>query len=239
MRKLFMLVTALLISAFSFAQSAGLHINHLTGNFYVFVTYNTYNGIQTPANGMYMVTKGGVVMIDAPWNDAELQPLLDSIEAKHHKKVVVAIATHSHKDRSGGLEFFRTKGIKTYTTKLTDEISAVTKERRAEFTFSKDTTFMVGGYKFNTFYAGEGHTKDNLTIWFGKDKILYGGCLVKSVEATDLGYTGEANLQEWPKTILKLKQKYPNAKYVITGHQALGGTETLDHTLNLLNQKKG
>ena len=34
----------------------------------------------------------------------------------------MCFATHSHEDRAGGLEFYRQKGIKTYTIKLTDEI---------------------------------------------------------------------------------------------------------------------
>ena len=38
----------------------------------------------------------------------------------------------------------------------------------------------MGQHAFQTYYGGQGHTPDNIVIWFDKEKILYGGCLVKS-----------------------------------------------------------
>ncbi|WP_293787463.1 PEDO-3 family subclass B1 metallo-beta-lactamase [uncultured Pedobacter sp.] len=227
------------LSAFaSFAQNPKLKIKHLTGDLYAYTTYNTYNGAVTDANAVYLVTNRGVVVIDAPWDSKQFQQFLDSIAAKHHQKVVLAIATHSHGDRAGGLAFFKSKGIKTYTSKLTDELLKTNKEPRAAYTFTNDTTFTVGQYKISTYYAGKGHTKDNIVVWFPKDKVLFGGCLIKSTEADNLGYIREADLAEWPKSIQKLKQKYPDTKFVITGHDAWGNRESLDHTLKLLTEKK-
>jgi len=68
--------------------------------------------------------------------------------------------------------------------------------------------------------AGLDIPTDNIVIWFEKDRILYGGCLVKSTEAIDLGYTKEANLAEWPKTIKKIQNKFGTPAYIIPGHQA-------------------
>ncbi|WP_316804590.1 PEDO-3 family subclass B1 metallo-beta-lactamase [Pedobacter nototheniae] len=233
------LLTFLLAIIFTsaFAQNPKLKIKHITGNLYSYKTYNNYKGTLIDANAVYLVTPKGVVVIDAPWDPTEFQPFLDSIWIKHHQKVVLDIATHSHGDRAGGLAFFKSKGIKTYTSTATDQILKKNKEPRAQFTFSKDTTFTVGNYKINTYYAGAGHTKDNLVIWFGKDKVLFGGCLVKSVESKDLGYIGEADLPAWPKSISKLKQKYPDLKYLVTGHEAWNGKESLDYTLDLLKKK--
>nr|WP_199562674.1 BlaB/IND/MUS family subclass B1 metallo-beta-lactamase [Pedobacter chinensis] len=201
---------------FASAQNPKLKIKHLTGNLYVYTSYNDYKGTLTDANAMYLVTSKGVVVIDAPWDPTQFQPFLDSIQAKHHQKVVLAIATHSHADRAGGIAFFRSKGIKTYTSKLTDEILKENNEPRAEFIFANDTTFNVGQYQIKTYYAGQGHTKDNIAIWFTRDKVLFGGCLVKSTEAKDLGFTGEANVLEWPNAISKLKEKFPQTHYVMS-----------------------
>jgi hypothetical protein len=41
-----------------------LSISHLTGEFYVYTTYSTYENEQVPANGMYLLTKEGVVLFD-------------------------------------------------------------------------------------------------------------------------------------------------------------------------------
>src|SRR5881394_3644427 len=111
------LITAITFLLLFFSLSAQpLMITPLTGDFYIYTTYNIYKGDQVPANGMYLVTSNGVLMIDTPWDSTQFQPLLDSIQSRHHKKVVLCIATHFHEDRTGGLEFYQRQGIKTYTT---------------------------------------------------------------------------------------------------------------------------
>jgi metallo-beta-lactamase class B len=75
-------------------------------------------------------------------------------------------------------------------------------------------------------------------IWFENDRILYGGCLVKSFEATNLGYIGEANLDEWPITINNVKKRFTRPNFVITGHQDWTNTKSLNHTLKLIRKEK-
>lgn len=235
-------ITTIIIYLFSltfvFGQTENneLKISRLTGEFYIFTTYKMFGTKKQSANGMYLVTDSGVVLFDSPWDTSPFQPLLDSIKVKHNKKVVINIATHSHEDRTSGIDFYRKNGVKTFTTKLTDEISIENERPRAEFLMKKDTIFTVGKYKFQTYFAGEGHTKDNIVIWFDNEKILYGGCLVKSIVAKDLEYVGEANIKEWPKTIKKIQKKFKNPKFIITGHHNWESTKTLEHTLKLIKQ---
>jgi metallo-beta-lactamase class B len=240
MKSSILLVFAFLFSTYIFAQTKtnSLQIIELTPNYYIYITYHTYKGDIATANGMYVVTNNGVVIIDTPWDTTQFQPLLDSIKTKHHKKVVLCIATHSHGDRTAGLEFFRQQNIPTYTSIQTDSISKATKQKRAQFHFSKDTTFNIGQLSFQTFYPGQGHTADNIVIWFGKEKIIYGGCFIKSVEATDLGYIQEANLFAWPASLKNVQQKFPQPKFIIPGHDAFTNLNAINHTLKLLQQNK-
>lgn len=219
------------------AQYGRLDIAQLTGDFYIFTTYNSYNGALVPANGMYLVTDAGVALFDTPWDTTQFQPLLDSIGQRHGKKVIFCLATHSHEDRTGGLEFYRKHGARTYTSLSTDQISRKKGQKRAEFLLENDTTFQIGKYSFQTCYPGPGHTPDNLVLWFPQESILYGGCFVKSVEATDLGNISEADLKAWPKSIRKVQQKFPQPKYIIPGHQAWSSTRALHHTMQLLRQQ--
>jgi metallo-beta-lactamase class B len=234
---LFLLITLFSITSLS-AQIPPLKITRLTGDFYVYTTYKPYKGTPVSANGLFVVTNQGVIMIDTPWDKAQFQPLLDSIENKHHQKVALCIATHSHEDRSAGLEYYKQKGIRTYSSKQTDMISEKTGEKRAEILFNKDTTFTVGPYSFETYYPGEGHTKDNIVIWFPKEKILHGGCAIKSTEATDLGYVKEANLTAWPVSLNNIKQHCRDPKFIIPGHQSWTSLKSIDHTLKLLKEHK-
>ena len=238
MRKLTSIILFLVAVSNNFGQSKNspLPISHLTGDFYVYKTFHDYNGTLISANAMYLVTDKGVVLFDAPWDKTQFQPLLDSIKAKHNKDVIMLFGTHSHEDRAGGFDFYRKKGIKTYSGKLTDDILKSKNEPRAEFVIPNDTTFTVGQYKFEVYYPGKGHAPDNIVAWFGKDKILYGGCFIKSAEAKDLGYLGDADVKEWEKSIKKVQLKFKNPKYVIPGHDGGTTNKSIDHTLKLVKE---
>lgn len=226
------------IACFAQIKPPALKIEHLAGNAYVYTTYNLFGTQFFPSNSMYVVTQQGVVMIDTPWDTTQFQPLLDSIEARHHAKVVLSISTHSHDDRTAGVDFLKSKGVRTYCSKMTFDLCRQKHEKQPQFYFTKDTTFVLGEYTFETFYPGEAHTKDNIVVWIAKDKILYGGCLAKSTQATDLGNISEANLKDWPLTIKKVQRKFPDPSYIITGHQSWNDINSLNHTLQLLKNKK-
>ncbi len=232
----------LLLAVLSFlfiSQSVGqgnrydLKVTHLTGNFYIYESFGYYQGQRIGANAMYLVTRDGVVLFDTPWDTAQFQNLLDTILFRHHKRVVMCICTHFHEDRSGGLEYYRSKGIKTYTTKKTDSISKLAGMKRAEFLIDKDTTFQIGRYKFQTIYPGEGHTVDNIVVWFAKEKVLYGGCLIKSAAARTLGNLEDANRNEYAQTIRNVQSRCRNPKYIITGHDDWKDPNSLKRTLEM------
>lgn len=228
------------VSNFCTAQTENisLRITKLTEDFFVYTTYKKLNGTPFPSNSAYLLTHNGVVLFDTPWDTTQFQPLLDSIQKKHGQKVVICIATHYHDDRTAGLEFFRSKGIKTYSSAQTKTLCKEHQEKQAEFTFSKDTTFSVGNSIFQTYYPGEGHTRDNIVIWLKNHRILYGGCLVKSVEAKSLGNIADANLEQWQWSVKKLLKKFPEPLYVIPGHFGWGHNDPLSHTLKLLIEYK-
>ncbi|KOY84877.1 subclass B1 metallo-beta-lactamase [bacterium 336/3] len=227
-----------LTNIFGQTEKAKLKISHLTGDFYIYTTYNTYEDSQVPANGMYLVTNDGVVMIDTPWDTTQFQPLLDSIKLKHNKNVVMCFATHWHSDKTAGLEYYKQLGIKTYTTVLTDELSKKNDKKRAEFLMTKDTTFKVGQYSFEIYYPGQGHTTDNIIIWFKKEKILYGGCLIKGVDAENLGYLGDANVNEYESTLKKVQKKCRNPKFIIIAHSDWKNINSLKHSIMMAKKLK-
>jgi metallo-beta-lactamase class B len=218
------------------SRNSPLQISHLTGDFYVYKTFHDYNGTLISANAMYLVTDKGVVLFDAPWDEAQYQPLLDTIKAKHNKDVIMYLATHSHEDRAGGLDFYRQKGIKTYTIKTTDQILKKENKKRAEFIIPNDTTFVLGRHSFEVYYPGKGHTPDNIVVWFDKEKVLYGGCFIKSTEAKDLGYLGDADVKEWEKSIQNAQAKFKNPRYIIPGHDDWTDTGSLKNTLKMVRK---
>lgn len=219
-------------------NNPNLKISHLKAEFYIYESYNYWKGDRISANAMYLVTDSGVVLFDTPWDSTQFQPLLDTIKARHQKEVVLCFATHFHDDRSGGLEYYRQQNIKTYTTLFTDELSKKNGKKRAEFLMEKDTVFTVGQFSFQIYYPGKGHAPDNMVVWFEKEKILYGGCLVKSTEDNTLGNLSDASISEYATTIKKVLAKCKKTRYIITGHGSYKSKKSLRHTLEMAEKLK-
>lgn len=240
MRTIILTITFLffLTKIFGQKEEPKLKISHLISDFYIYTTYNTYEGSKIPANGMYLLTDNAVVLFDTPWDTTQFQPLLDSIKLKHNKNVTLCIATHWHSDRTEGLEYYKQQAVKTYTTSLTDELSKKNNKKRAEFLMTKDTLFTVGQHSFEIYYPGEGHTADNIIVWFDKEKILYGGCLIKGADARDLGYLKDANILEYEMTLKKVHQKCPDPKFIIVSHHDWKNNNSLKHSIKLARKLK-
>ena len=240
MRPSYLTILFFLLPNILLAQSneQPLKITALKDNFYIYTTYSTYQESRTPANGMYLFTKKGVVLFDTPWDTTQFQPLLDSIKKRHQKSVIFCLATHWHGDRTAGLEYYLRQGIPTYTTILTDQLSKKENGKRAEFLIAKDTVFHFDQYSFETYYPGEGHTKDNIVVWFNKEKILYGGCLIKGADAENLGFLGDGNTKAYETTLLNVQKKYSNPKYIIVSHANWKNNTSLKHSIELAKELK-
>lgn len=223
---------------FSMGSNAQLDFKKISDSSYVFSTYHTFDSVRYSAHGLLKITDAGVVMIDTPWDSLQFQALLDSIEVKFHKPVVLVISTHWHEDRTAGLDYYNQKGISTYSTYATKNLCMEHHLPQAKYTFEGDTTFRIGNTVFETYYPGAGHSSDNIVVYFPKEKILVGGCFVKSVEATDLGNLSDANIGMWPIAAKNLIKKYPKVKTVIPGHQKISsGKKALKYTLKLTKAK--
>lgn len=240
MRTLFFSIVFIFKLTVIFGQTdkAKLKITPLTGDFYIYTTYNVYKGNYIPAHGMYLLTDKGVVLFDTPWDTTQFQPLLDSIKLKHKKSVSICIATHWHSDRTEGLEYYKKQGIKTYTTTLTDKFSRDNNKKRAEFLMTKDTVFNVGQYSFEVYYPGEGHTADNIIAWFDKEKVLYGGCLIKGASAENLGNLDDANIAEYETTLKRVQKKCSSPKHIVVSHHDWANINSLKNSIKLARKLK-
>lgn len=243
MKKIVLAIIVLLFVSFcGIAQNVNvkLKFEKINDHVFTYTNYQLFSGSPFPSNSAYLVTDEGVVLFDTPWDETQFQPLLDSIEKKHNKKVVLCIATHFHDDSSAGLEYYKSKGIKTYTSKFTKELAAKHNAKQAEYTFEKDTVFALGGYQIETFYPGEGHSPDNIVIWLPEFKFLFGGCFIKSTENDNLGNLSDANVEVWDESLRKLMTVFPKPNYVAVGHfKGSKGWKTVRHTLKLVSEYKG
>lgn len=222
-----------LLSSVALAQPR-LLIRPLTGGVYVFTTYQQVQGSPYPANGMYVVGTKGAFLIDAPWDTLQTIPLIDSIYRRHRVRVVGALATHFHGDRTGSFGVLNRLGIPTYASRQTLRLSEERGEHRARYTFRADTVFRLGGPVLESRYFGAGHTADNRVVYDSTSGVLFGGCMIKSSEAEDLGNLADADPPAWVFTMQKLRKAYPKPQFVIPGHEGWADGQGIEHTQALL-----
>ncbi len=237
---LFLLLVALLPYS-SFAQSVQkpkLKVVPLNDKVYVHITYGLYQNEAVPSNGLIINTKDGVVLVDTGWDTDSIadntQQILQWVKDNLHKPVRLCIATHAHGDRVGGTGALQRAGVRVVSTPLTAKNSIKEGYPSPEGILPSDTTFTIGGEPIRCYFPGEGHTSDNIVVYLPNQRILHGGCLVKSVGAFGMGFLGDANLAEWGNSIRNVMTKFGKARIVIPGHDEWSDTKALEHTLNLL-----
>jgi metallo-beta-lactamase class B len=228
----------LLVPAFLLGQvPSPVELSKIGDSVWVHTTYKQIGKYNVPSNGLIVQTSAGLILVDTPWNDSLTAGLLEISRTKFNWPVVIAIITHAHIDRIGGIRTLREKGIKVVGLSVTCRMAKELGYPEPEPLMCSDTTMTIGTEQFEIFYPGAGHTKDNIVVWIQKQKVLFGGCLVKSGESTDMGNIADADLAEWPKSIHTVMDKFKTAQVVVPGHGTCGDVRLLQHTLDLLRAK--
>ena len=212
-------------------KSEVLKIERISDKIFQHISYLETKSLGTvPCNGMIYINGNEAIVFDTPTNEKASSELINWIGEKNIKAVVV---THFHIDCLGGLNKFHSNGIKSFATNQTIKLA---KEDKTEILpqngFEKEYKFQIDNEVVLTKYFGQGHTKDNIIGYIPSEKVLFGGCLVKALNAPK-GNLADANTEDWSKTIEKIKSEFPEIKNVIPGHGKSGGTELLNYTINL------
>jgi metallo-beta-lactamase class B len=238
-RPFFTLLMMFVFAGALFADDpAAVQLARIGKGVWVHTSYAMVGGYRVDAHGLVIETKNGEVLVDTCWNDAQTEALLDRISAELHKPVILAIVTHAHDDRIGGIRTLLRKGVKVVSTPLTAEKAAAAGYPRPLPELDPILTRLEpGGRPIEVFFPGPAHTVDNVTVWVPEDAVLFGGCLVKSLDSRNLGNTADADVKAWPGAIRALMAKYPDARIVVPGHGRWGGRELLSHTLELSTKK--
>jgi len=236
MSKYFFIFLVTLISSGLFAQPIPLAITPIGNNLFVYTSSKSLAGRLSSFNCLYAVTDSGIVFFDCPWDNNLKQALLDSIQQKHHQKIVMCLLTHAHDDRTAFLNYCQAKSIATYSTVLTDSDAQKNNEKRALHLLAKDSTFQIGNLIFETFYPGPGHCFDNCIIWFPESKVLYGSCFIKSSTAKDLGNAKKLTFFDWKKNAYRVQSFYYDAKMIVPQQGDFLSAGALDKTIQLLEK---
>jgi glyoxylase-like metal-dependent hydrolase (beta-lactamase superfamily II) len=180
-------------------------------------------GTYFPANGLILERENDSLLIDTTSQPESAATLLRWSRESLRKPIRQAVATHFHRDRTGGIPALDTAGIPTVAHALTLELA-----RSHSLPVPSGTLDFVNGVTHlskgcELFFPGPGHSRDNVVVWFPRQRVLHGGCLLKSVTSKDLGNLADAVVTDWADTIKRVQRRYPTPKKVIPGHGTISG----------------
>jgi metallo-beta-lactamase class B len=201
-------------------------------------------------NSVVYVGESSVTVIGATWTPQTAKLLAAEISKITPKPITEVIDTNYHPDRAGGNAYFKSIGARIVSTKMTNDLLAAHWDEMVRYvqkaspnypmlplvspdkTFPGDFELQGGGIK--AIYLGPSHTPDGIFVFFPQEKVLYGNCILKE----QLGNLDFADLNEYPKTLLKLKQLNLGFTTIVAGHWSpIHGPELIDQYLQLLAAK--
>ncbi|MFB3895716.1 MAG: subclass B1 metallo-beta-lactamase [bacterium] len=190
-----------------------------------------------PANGLIIIDQDKAMLINVPWTNEQAGVLFDWVANQHKAKVQMVVPTHAHIDCIGGLAESHRRGAVSYAFSSTVVLQEKVHQIEPMNSFSQKTALYCGKIKVDLIYPGPGHTQDNIVAWIPNNRILFAGCLVKSMDAKKLGNIKESDLKNYPRTLENIRKLYSNAEIVIPGHGQPGGIELIQHTIDLCKDR--
>lgn len=216
--------------------SANMTVQKVRENVYRHTTFlQTESFGKVSCNGMIVFDQNEAVIFDTPADDTTSAELIKWVGDSLKCKVIAIIPTHFHADCLGGLNAFHQRGIPSYASNLTIKAAKLKNYAVPQNGFDNVLELKAGRKKVIAGFYGEGHTRDNIIGYVPDENVMFGGCLIKEIDATK-GNLEDANVTDWPATVMKLKANYPETEVVIPGHGESGSTALLDYTIKLFQQ---
>ena len=215
--------------------SKDLELIKISGNAYIHVSYAEMGGYgRVAANGLIFINQHNAFLFDTPWTDSLTEELVTYMKDKMGLEISGFIPNHWHADCMGGLGCLQGHKIPSYANQKTIDIARSKNLPVPDQGFKDSITLYLDNEVIKCYFLGAAHSLDNVVVWIPSEKILFPGCMVKSLNSTDLGNIADGDINAYPGTIDKVIEKFSHARIVIPGHGQYGGLDLLKHTRNLL-----
>jgi glyoxylase-like metal-dependent hydrolase (beta-lactamase superfamily II) len=186
------------------------------------------------SNAGFVVTRDGVVVIDALGSPALALRLLAEVRKHTDKPVTHAIVTHYHADHIYGLQALKAAGAKIIAHQAAREyLNSDTARLRLEASrielapwIDKDTRLVpadewldserelvIGGVALRIKPVGPSHTPEDLVVYLPQEKVLFAGDLVFR---NRIPFVGQADSRQWIKALDALLSF--DASVILPGH---------------------
>jgi glyoxylase-like metal-dependent hydrolase (beta-lactamase superfamily II) len=199
------------------------------------------------SNAGFVVTPGGVVVIDALGSPQLARELMAEIRRLTGKPVTHVILTHYHADHIYGLQEFKRGGARIIAHRAATQylhsdtaqarlaasrsdlapwIDAQTRLVPADDWLDGSQDLVVGGVRLVLAHVGPAHTPEDLVVYLPAEKVLFAGDIVFRGR---IPFVGQANSGQWIKA-LNTVLAY-DAAVVVPGHGPLSTAARQDMEL--------
>jgi metallo-beta-lactamase class B len=242
MKYLCLLLLLLVISPVCQAQdviriSGDLELIKISDNSYIHVSWSDLPDYgRVSANGLVLIDGNEAFLFDTPWNDSLTCILVSYLEEQMKLRIQGFIPNHWHEDCMGGLDCIKSHNIKSYANQLTIDIARSKGLPVPDEGFTDSLALRLGDRIIYCWYPGPAHSMDNIVVWLPSEKILFPGCICKSLDSRNLGNTADGDVTSYPETVDRIIDRFKEAEIIIPGHGSSGDQELLIHTRALCDQ---
>ncbi len=199
------------------------------------------------SNAGFVVTRDGVVVIDALGTPMLGEAMLAAIGKITDKPIRKVIVTHYHADHFYGLQAFKKAGAEVWAhvaardyldggegatrlaqrrADLTPWVNDLTRLVPADVWIEGNRSFTLGGTQFDIIHLGPAHSPEDVIIVVGKSGVIFTGDILFTGR---IPFVGEADSKRWLQTFSRLIDLKPQV--MITGHGAPSRNPAVDLAL--------
>lgn len=186
------------------------------------------------SNAAFVVTREGVVVVDALGTPALGRSLVRAIRKVTGEPIRRVILTHYHADHVYGLEPLRAAGAELWAHQAgrayvaSEEAARRLEQRRADLApwfdartrllpadrwLDGDASFELGGTRFEIVHLGPAHSPEDVMVVLPDDGVVFSGDVIF---AGRIPFVGEADSKRWLAAIDRLLERRP--KLLVSGH---------------------
>lgn len=211
-----------------------MRITKISPNAWIHETTMTAKGFgKFWCNGLVFIEGKECLVFDTPASDSLTVELINWLEKDNGLQIKGIVGNHYHADCIEGLDEFHKRGIPSYSSRRTAKLAAEDSMPIPQVTFKRKMKMELGDKVVQLYYPGHAHSPDNIVAYVPSERVLFGGCMVKSKKAGK-GYLGVADVEEWPKTLDRVRKRFGDAEYVIPGHGKYGGLDLFEDTVRIV-----
>lgn len=187
------------------------------------------------SNAGFVITPGGVVVVDALGSPALARSLIAEIRRRTDQPIRTLVVTHYHADHIYGLQAFKEAGAEIVAhAEGREYLNSDTAQRRLEASRNElapwidtqtvlvpadrwldapETPMSVGGVPYVVRHVGTAHTPEDLVVFFPTLGVLFAGDLMFRGR---IPFVGQADSRGWIRSLEQLIGLQP--KVVVPGH---------------------